>query len=88
MRKMQLYLSLLLVMTTLATGQAKKAPAIGGATSTAAKICDDPYAVREDADGWPEGPITILFHHEKSKAPWRPPRRPARARWCAWKSHG
>ena len=70
MRKMQLYLSLLLVMTTLATGQAKKASAIGGATSTAAKICDDPYAVREDADGWPEGPITILFHHEKRKAPW------------------
>jgi hypothetical protein len=70
MRKMKLYLSLLLVMTTLATGQAKKAPAIGGATSTAAKICDDPYAVREDADGWPEGPITILFHHEKRKAPW------------------
>ena len=70
MRKMKLYLSLLLVMTTLATGQAKKASAIGGATSTAAKICDDPYAVREDADGWPEGPITILFHHEKRKAPW------------------
>jgi len=67
---MKLYLSLLLVMTTLATGQAKKASAIGGATSTAAKICDDPYAVREDADGCPEGPITILFHHEKSKAPW------------------
>ena len=55
---------------TLAAGQAKKAPAIGGAASTAAKICDDPYAVREDADGWPEGPITILFHREKSKAPW------------------
>ena len=48
----------------------KKRRAIGGATSAAAKICDDPYAVREDADGWPEGPITILFHHEKSKAPW------------------
>jgi hypothetical protein len=70
MRKMQLCLSLFLVMTALAAGQAKKAPAIGGATSTAAKICDDPYAVTEAADGWPEGPIQILFHHEKSKAPW------------------
>lgn len=55
---------------TLAFGQAKKAPPISGAASTAAKICDDPYAVRESADGWPEGPVTILFHHEKSKAPW------------------
>ena len=25
---------------------------------------------RRGADGWPEGPVTILFHHEKSKAPW------------------
>jgi hypothetical protein len=69
-------------MATLAVGQAKKgspaasgsqakkgAPA-GGVVSIAAKICDDPYVVREDADGWPEGPVTILFHHEKSKAPW------------------
>lgn len=54
----------------LAVGQAKKAPATSGAASAAAKICDDPYAVREPADGWPEGPVTILFHHEKSKAPW------------------
>jgi hypothetical protein len=70
MKKLWLCPWLCLVIATLAAGQAKKVPAIGGATSTAAKICDDPYAVREDADGWPEGPITILFHHEKSKAPW------------------
>ena len=70
MKKLLLCLWLCLAIATLAAGQAKKAPAIGGATSTAAKICDDPYAVREDADGWPEGPIAILFHHEKSKAPW------------------
>jgi len=63
-------LCLFLAIATLAAGQAKKAPPIGGAASTAAKICDDPYAVREDADGWPEGPVTILFHHEKSKSPW------------------
>jgi hypothetical protein len=36
----------------------------------AAKICDKPYAGGEVADGWPEGPVTILFHREKSKAPW------------------
>jgi hypothetical protein len=70
-------------MATLAAGQAKKgspaasgsqakkgAPAGSVASTAAAKICDDPYVVREDADGWPEGPVTILFHHEKSKAPW------------------
>ena len=48
----------------------KKGNACIGVTSAAAKICDDPYAVGEVADGWPEAPITILFHHEKSKAPW------------------
>jgi hypothetical protein len=69
-KKMQLCLWLCLLTATLAFGQAKKAPATSGAVSAAAKICDDPYAVREDADGWPEGPVTILFHHEKSKAPW------------------
>jgi hypothetical protein len=61
---------LCLFAATLAYGQAKKAPATSGAASTAAKICDNPYVVREDADGWPEGPVTILFHHENSKAPW------------------
>ena len=66
----KLSLCLCLFAATLVVGQAKKAPAIGGAASTAAKICDDPYAVREDADGWPEGPVTILFHRDKSKAPW------------------
>ncbi|HEX3154616.1 MAG TPA: hypothetical protein VHV32_08330, partial [Candidatus Angelobacter sp.] len=72
MRKMQLCLCLCLfsVMTTLVAGQAKKAPPVSGVTSTAAKICADPYAVSESADGWPEGPVTILFHREKSKAPW------------------
>lgn len=66
----KLSLCLCLFAATLAVGQAKKAPFAAGATSTAAKICDDPYAVQEPANGWPEGPVTILFHHEKSKAPW------------------
>src|SRR6266571_7489458 len=65
-----LSLCLCVIAATLAAGQAKKTPAIGGTASAAAKICDDPYAVSESADGWPEGPVTILFHHEKSKAPW------------------
>ncbi len=66
----KLSLCLCLFMAALALGQAKKAPPVGGVTSTAAKICDDPYTVREPADGWPEAPIQILFHREKSKAPW------------------
>lgn len=55
---------------TLAFGQAKKAPTTSGAASAAAKICENPYDVDGTADGWPEGPVTILFHHDKSKAPW------------------
>ena len=67
----QLSLCLCLFAATFAIGQAKKAPpATSGVTSAAAKICDDPYSVTETAEGWPEGPIQILFHHEKSKAPW------------------
>jgi hypothetical protein len=63
-------LCLCLLMATLAAGQTKKAPPINGAVSTAAKICDHPYAVGEAGEGWPEGPVNILFHHEKSKEPW------------------
>jgi hypothetical protein len=61
---------LCLLAATVAFGQAKKATPAIGAASAAAKICDHPYAVGEVADGWPEAPITILFHHEKSKVPW------------------
>src|SRR5690242_14721836 len=60
----KMWLCLCLLIATLASGQAKKGAPTSGAVSTAAKICDDPYAVREDADGWPEGPVTILFHRE------------------------
>jgi hypothetical protein len=68
MKKLSLYLCLF--AATLAVGQAKKAVPAVGAASTAAKICDKPYAVGEVADGWPEAPIQILFHREKSKTPW------------------
>src|SRR5260221_1464094 len=65
-----MYLCLCLLAVSLAAGQARKAASSSGAASAAAKICEEPFAVREDADGWPEGPVVILFHHEKSKAPW------------------
>src|SRR5438270_3762925 len=68
MKKM--YACLCLLTATLAFGQAKKAAPAGGAVSAAAKICDKPYAAGEVADGWPEAPVTILFHREESKAPW------------------
>src|SRR6267378_5566629 len=68
MKKLSLCLCLLLA--TLAAGQVKKAPVASGAVSMAAKTCDKPYAGGEVADGWPEGRVTILFHREKSKAPW------------------
>ena len=61
---------LCLLLATLALGQAKKTAPVGAAASAAATICDKPYAGGEVADGWPEGPVTILFHREKSKAPW------------------
>ena len=51
-------------------GPGPKKAATAALPSAAAKICADPYSVREPADGWPETPITILFHREKSKAPW------------------
>jgi hypothetical protein len=67
-KKLSFYLCVF--AATLAIGQAKKAPAASGAVSAAAKICDKPYAAGEVVDGWPEAPITILFHHEKSQVPW------------------
>jgi WD40 domain-containing protein len=69
-KKLLLSLCLCLFAATLAFGQAKKGAPVSSAVSTAAKICNDPYAVREEADGWPEGPIQILFHRENSKTPW------------------
>lgn len=57
---------LLLALPVLAQPR-KTIPAPG---ISAARICADPYAVRESAEGSPEGPVVILFHREKSKAPW------------------
>jgi hypothetical protein len=70
LKKKMMYLCLCLWMAALAFGQEKKGAPIGGAVSAAAKMCDEPFAVSNSADGWPEGPVNILFHHENSKAPW------------------
>jgi hypothetical protein len=63
------YFLICLLSAILVVAQQKKA-ASPAATSAAAKICAEPYAVEGKADGWPEGPVTILFHREKNKAPW------------------
>jgi len=61
---------LYLLAATVAWSQPKKTAPSGAASSDASKICSDPYQVREPAEGWPEAPVLILFHREKSKAPW------------------
>jgi len=68
MKKLSLYLCLLAAVSVAA--QTKKGTAAPAPVSAAAKICDDPYQVTEPADGWPEGPVQLLFHREKSKLPW------------------
>jgi hypothetical protein len=68
MRK--LWLCLCLLAATLASAQAKKGTPAAHGAPVAAKVCDDPYKVDGAADGWPEGPVQILFHREKSKLPW------------------
>lgn len=69
MRNVCWYFLICLLSATLVVAQQKKA-ASPAAASAAAKICAEPYAVEGKADSWPEGPVTILFHREKSKAPW------------------
>jgi WD40 repeat protein len=70
MKMICLYLCPCLLMATLAFSQGKKGTPTVGAASAAAKMCNEPFAVGDSADGWPEGPVNILFHHENSKAPW------------------
>src|SRR5258708_23235088 len=59
-----------LLISLSAFHKAKKPAPAGGTAVSAARICAEPYAVRESADGWPEAPAVILFHHENSKTPW------------------
>jgi uncharacterized protein (DUF1778 family) len=41
---------------------------VGITLAGAAKLCANPFG--EWADGWPEGPVYILFHREKNRTPW------------------
>lgn len=66
----KLSLCVCLFAASFAAAQTKKGAATPAPASTAGKICDDPYQVNEPADGWPEGPIQILFHREKTRLPW------------------
>ena len=68
MKKLSLCVCLLAAASMAA--QTRKGTSSAAPVSTAAKICDDPYQINEPADGWPEGPVQILFHREKSKLPW------------------
>lgn len=61
----------LLTASMMAFSQPGKS-AQGVGTSPEAKICQQPYQVQEPANGWPEGPIRVLFHREGSKSPWQP----------------
>jgi len=50
--------------------QKKTTTSSAAVPAVAAKICDDPYQNGDGAEGWPEGPVYILFHREKDKGPW------------------
>src|SRR6266567_1757079 len=67
MNKSCCYLLIFFVALNIYAAPQKKS-ASTPAASVAAKICAEPLG--ESADGWPEAPITILFHREDSKAPW------------------
>src|SRR5258708_9742234 len=71
MMKLSRYYLLVCAAAALLPTQQKKTPPKSGAPAVAAttfaKLCEDPYQVNERADGWPEGPVAILFHREKSK---------------------
>jgi WD40 repeat protein len=63
-------LCLYLLSASVAFSQAKKSAPASATASPLARICQDPFQVREPAEGWPEAPVRVLFHREKSKAPW------------------
>jgi len=66
MKKSCCYLLIFFAALNIYAAPQKKA--VSTAAGTAAKVCADPLG--EPADGWPEAPITILFHREESKAAW------------------
>jgi hypothetical protein len=66
----KLWTFLCLLGATLSAAQAKKGTSAISAAPAAAKACENAYEVDGTADGWPEGPVQILFHRQKSKLPW------------------
>src|SRR5262245_39572375 len=72
MKKLALIVSVCLTTTMAIVAQSQKTAPKTGAPNSVGKTCDDAYAVGEVTDGWPEAPVYILFHREKSKAPWAP----------------
>lgn len=62
----------LLTASVMAFSQPRKSAPESVGTSPEAKICQQPYQVQEKANGWPEGPIRVLFHREGSKSSWLP----------------
>src|SRR5882672_8359555 len=67
MKKPCCYLLIFFLAINICAAQQKKGAPTATATA-AAKACADPAG--QAADGWPEAPITILFHREGSKAAW------------------
>jgi hypothetical protein len=62
----------LLSASVMAFSQSRKSAPESVGTSPEAKICQQPYQVQEQANGWPEGPVHVLFHREDSKSSWLP----------------
>ena len=67
---MKTILACVALMAAIPTPAQQKKMVAAGSVASAAKICASPYEVREPAEGSPEGPVVILFHHEDSKVPW------------------
>lgn len=52
----------------MACGQTRRSASPSLASSL--EVCQHPYQVGGQAEGWPEGPVRVLFHREDSKSPW------------------
>lgn len=73
MKEIVLIVNVCLAITLSTAAQSQKtAAAKPGAPPPLAKVCDDPYEAGQATDGWPEAPVSVLFHREKSKAPYAP----------------
>ena len=62
----------LLTASVMAFSQPRKSVGASVGPSPEAKVCQQPYQVQEQASGWPEGPVRVLFHREGSNSSWLP----------------